>query len=69
MALIISGIFLFWLAARKPAWLWLALPIGLFWDFWRQQPLGFSGLKILLLGSLVWLFFGQSFRPEPKLKI
>jgi hypothetical protein len=69
MSLVAISFLLFWLAGKRIAFLWLVLPVGFFFDFWRQQPLGLSGLKILLLGGIIWLFFGQFFRPGPKLKI
>lgn len=68
MALIIASSFIFWLAMRNLVFLWLVLLWGLFLDFWWQQPLGLSGLKILLLGSIFWLVFGQLINRQPRLK-
>jgi len=68
MAVIIASFFIIWLAMRKLPFLWLVLPWGLLLDFWWQQPLGLSGLEMLLFGSIFWLVFGQLINQQPKLK-
>ncbi|HUW24184.1 MAG TPA: hypothetical protein VMW04_00990 [Patescibacteria group bacterium] len=68
MELIISSFILFWLAVKKPVLLWLALPLGLSWDFGQQELLGLTGLKILFWGGIFWLVFGQFFDRPGKLK-
>jgi len=67
--LFVISFFLSWLAAKKEAWLWLVLPFSFFFDFWYQTPLGFSGMKMLLVFLIFWWTIGRGHRESSRIKV
>lgn len=62
MLILLSSIF-FYLLSRKRGWLlWLVLPFSFFFDIWKIETLGLSGLKILLGVFVFYLIFGKETR-------
>ena len=54
--LIFVSLLLFLLTLKQESFFWLVLPLSLFLDLWNLEPLGVSGLKmilILILGSVI----------------
>ena len=60
MTLLIISLLIYLLAKGNPRFYWLVLPIGLFFDFWRLNPLGYSGIKIIFFLFLYWRFVPSS---------
>lgn len=62
MSFFIVSLLIFLLVKRQTRFFWLALPLGLIFDFWRLDPLGYSGIKMTFFLFLYWRFI-----PSPKI--
>jgi len=62
MFVIFISLILFLLTLKLEQALWLAFPLGLFWDLWTLRPLGVS-VFFLLAG---WLIFRTIFESIPQ---
>jgi len=66
---LILGLIIFAFSVQNENFVWLVLPFGLFLDFWRAKPLGYSGLEILALTVFFQIILGRYFGNRQKIRV